>query len=452
MRTLGGLREFINHLESLGELKRVSAPVDPKCEIAAVLEQLEKKGGPAVLFEEVKGYAMPLAANLLGTRKRLALALGMEEQDPINGLLPKMDKQITPYLLKEENERVVFSPNDANPIGELIPVLTHYVDDSGPFITSGLTSARDPKTGVTGRGLHRLEIRGPAEIGISLVNPPLSEIYAVHKAQGTKMEVVITVGVDPAILVGTVLKVPKGVDKLAFVGGLMGAAVPTAKSATMDMEIPAYSEIILEGTIDPAEPEKGGVLGEVSGYYMSFPSPTIHVSSISMRRDPIYHGLLPRGNEVDHLLVFVYGLNVIPKMKKEFSFLRDVHFVPGTFGANAVMSLDTEDKGEIRRAITMALTFPNIKKAVAVNTDVTIDDPLDVEWALATRFQADKDLIVVPGLKGQPIDPSAGEGFLTAKTGFDATWPVAEGYKKIGYPKELENRLPTLIKEIRKGS
>ena len=450
MRTLGGLREFVHYLDGLGELKRVSAPVDPRFEVAAVLEGLGNGDSPAILFEQVKGHAMPLVGNLLGTRKRLALALGVEEGDLIESLLPKLDKRITPYLLTEENERVVFSLDGDNALKDLIPVLTHYVNDSGPFVTAGLTSARDPRTGVTGRGLHRLELRGNAEIGISLVNPPLSDIYAFHKQQGSRMEVAVAIGVDPAILVGTVLKAPKGVDKLACVGGLMGGAVPTVKATTVDVEIPAYAEIVLEGYIDPADGEKAGILGEVSGYYMAFPSPTIHVTTVSMRRDAVYQGLLPRGCEVDHLLVFVYGLNVIPKLKKEFPALLDIHFVPGTFGSHAVLAMDNDDKGEIRRLVTMALTFPNIKKAVVVNGDVNIRDPLEVEWAMATRFQADKDLIVIPELKGQPIDPSAGEGFLTAKMGIDATRPDSKGFEKIFFPDDVQHRLPTIINALKK--
>jgi 2,5-furandicarboxylate decarboxylase 1 len=450
VRTLDGLKEFVHYLDGLGEIKRVTTPVDPRYEIAAVLDNLGKNDGPAILFEQVKGYAMPLVGNLLGTQKRLALALGIEEDDMFQGLQPRLDKRITPYLLTEENERVIFSLNKDSALQELIPVLTHYVHDSGPYITAGLTSCRDPRTGSMGRGLHRLEIRGNAEIGISLVNPPLSEIYAFHKKQGTRMEVAVAVGVDPAILIGTVLKVPKGIDKLASVGGLTGAAVPTVKAATVDVEIPAYAEIVMEGYIDPTEAEKNGVLGEVSGYYMSFPSPTIHVQTVSMRREAIYHGLLPRGSEVDHLLVLVYGLNVIPKMKKEFPSLLDIHFVPGTFGSHAVMAMGSDDKGEIRRAAAMALTFPNIKKAVIVNEDVNIRDPLEVEWAMATRFQADKDLMVIPALKGQPIDPSSGHGFLTAKMGIDATRPRPEGFEKIFFPDDVQERLPTIITKLKK--
>lgn len=456
MRTLGGLKAFVNKLEELGELKRVTTPVDPRHEVAALLGHFGKKDGPAILFEQVKGYGMPIVGNLLGTRKRLALALGVEEKDLYQGLMPRLDQHIPPCLLTGQNDQMTFTPGKEQPLAELIPVLTHYAADSGPFITTGLTSARDPVNGVIGRGVHRLEIRGEAEIGISLVNPPLSEIYAVHKKQGTPMEVAITVGVDPAIFIGTVLKVSKGIDKFASIGGLMGSAVPMEKAPTLDLDIPAQADIVLEGYIDPTQAEKDGILGEVSGYYLSFSSPSVHITSVRLQKDAIYHALLPYGAEVDQLLVFVYGLNVVPKMKKEFPALTDIHFVPGTFGSHAVMMMATDDKGEVRRAITMALTFPYIKRVVAVDEDVNIRDPLDVEWAMATRFQAHRDLIVVDGLKGQPIDPSSdtssGKGFISAKMGIDATRPEPEGFKKVTFPDAVLSRLPSILDELKKGN
>jgi 2,5-furandicarboxylate decarboxylase 1 len=121
-------------------------------------------------------------------------------------------------------------------------------------------------------------------------------------------------------------------------------------------------------------------------------------------------------------------------MKREFPSLLDLHFTPGTFGSHAVMSIESDNAGEIRRAITMALSFPNIKKAVMVNEDVDPSDPLEVEWAMATRFQADRDLIVIPSLRGQAIDPSSGPGFETAKVGIDATRPDQHGFEKISFP------------------
>lgn len=448
MRTMNGLTAFINTLADLGEIRRIQIPVDPRYDISAILDQICGLDAPAILFENVKGHAMPLVANLLGTRRRLALALGLEDGDLVEQLLPHIDQAISPFKLTEENDRIVFSLDETNAIQEILPVLTHYRNDSGPYITTGITSARDPESGMVGRGLHRIEIRGNATLGISLVNPPLSAIYATHKAEGTRMPIATAVGVDPAILIGTVLKAPKGVDKLAAVGGLMQGAVATVDAQTVDVDVPAYSEIVLEGYIDPQEGEQDGLLGEVSGYYMSFPSPCVHITAVSMRREAVYHGLLPRGTEVEQLLALVNGLNIIPKLRREFPSLLDVHHVPGTCSAHLVMSMQCDDRGEIRRALTFALGFQSVKKVVVVNEDVNVHDPLEVEWAVATRFQADRDLIVLSGLKGQPIDPSSGDRFISSKIGIDATRPSTSGFEKICFPDETHDRLPEMINSL----
>jgi 2,5-furandicarboxylate decarboxylase 1 len=263
------------------------------------------------------------------------------------------------------------------------------------------------------------------------------------------MEVAIAVGVDPAILIGTVLKAPKGVDKLAAVGGLMGGtAVAIVDAETVDVDVPAYAEIVIEGYIDPQAGEQDGFLGEVSGYTMNFPSPSVQITAVSIRRDAIYHGLLPRGSEVEQLLAMVYGLNIIPKLKREFPSLLDIHHIPGTCGSHLVIAMESDDHGEIRRALTFTLSFPSVKKVVIVNGDVDIRNPLEVEWAVATRFQADRDMIVLSGLKGQPIDPSSGEGFMTAKIGMDATRPSVNGFEKISFPDDTQSRLAQIINRL----
>jgi 2,5-furandicarboxylate decarboxylase 1 len=180
-------------------------------------------------------------------------------------------------------------------------------------------------------------------------------------------------------------------------------------------------------------------------------SPTIHVTGLKYRKGALYHALVPWVREVDSLLYLVHGLDFIPKMRREIPSLRKVHLVPMTFGSHVVMSLDTDHKGEIRRALTLALSSISVKKAVVVDADVDPEDDQEVQWALATRFQADHDLIVIPELRGQPIDPSSrwtGEGFLTTKMGLDATRPKKEGFEKVDVPEEVKKRLSPVLKNL----
>jgi len=446
------LRDFIQVLRREGELLSLSRPFDPKYEISSVISELGKRKAPAVLFRKVKGFEISVIGNLFGTIRRLSLALGMEEDRLLEDVIPRLEKRITPVLISENPAEEVRVPKSNVDLLKVLPALTHYSKDSGPYITSGISSARDPQTGVTGRGLHRMEVRGKNTLGISLLNPPLADIYAMHRNEGKRMEIATVIGVPPAVFIASIFKVPPGIDKLSVAGGLKGEPVETTMAETVDLDIPAHGEIVIEGYIDPRDKEEDGTLGESSGYYMAFgKSPTIHVTGLRHRKGGFYHAVVPWAREVDSLLYLVHGLDFIPKMRKEIPSLRQIHLVPMTFGSHVVMSMATDHKGEIRRALTLALSFTSVKKAVVVDVDVDPQDDQEVEWALATRFQADRDLIVIPELRGQPIDPSSrwtGEGFLTTKMGMDATRPKREGFEKVDVPEEVKRRLSPVLKDL----
>ena len=447
------LRDFVDVLRDQGELLSLSKPFDPKYEISAVISELGKRKAPAVLFEKAKGFQISVIGNLFGTVKRLSLALGTEEDRLLEDVIQRLEKRVPPVSVSEDRSLEVSIPRGKLDLLKVLPALTHYSKDSGPYITSGISSARDPETGVTGRGLHRMEVRGKNTLGISLLNPPLSDIYAHHRREGKKMEIATAIGVPPAVFIASIFKVPRGIDKLSLAGGLQGEPVETTTARTVDIDIPAHGEIVIEGYIDPKDKEEDGTLGESSGYYMAFgKSPTIRVTGFRYRKGAIYHAVVPWAREVDSLLYLVHGLDFIPKMRREIPSLRRIHLVPMTFGSHVVMSIDTDHKGEIRRALTLALSFTSVKKAIVVDIDVDPEDDQEVEWALATRFQADRDLIVIPELRSQPIDPSAqwtGEGFLSAKMGLDATRPKKEGFEKVDVPEEVKRRLSAVLKDLK---
>jgi len=453
LRTSSGLKDFIEYLKENGELLVLSTPLSPKFEISAFISELGKKEAPALLFEKVKGYPFPIIGNLLGTKKRLSMALGVNQENFFENSLTRLDKRIPPVLVKDRTPREVILQKAKIDLLEFLPILTHYANDSGPYITSGITSARDPKDGTIGRGLHRMEVRGKNELGISLINPPLSEIYAQYKKENRRMEVATVIGVDPAILIASISKIPRGMDKLSVAGGLRGEPVPMVKAETTDIDIPAHAEIVIEGFIDPKGKEKDGTLGESSGYYMSFSkSPTVHATAITYRKGAYFHAIVPWGMEVDNLLCLIHGINFVPKMKKKIPSLKEIHLIPGAFGSHVVMSIDTRNKAEIRKALTFALSFTNIKKAIVVDEDIDPEDHQEVEWALATRFQGDRDLIILPDLRGQPIDPSSKEGFLTTKIGMDATRPKKVGFEKVDVPTAVKKRLAPILKNLKQGS
>jgi len=449
LKTFSDLRDFLSDLKENGELLTLSNPLSPRFEISAILSQLGKKEAPAILFKKIKGYTIPVAGNLLGTKRRLSMALGINQENFFEDVLKKFEKRIPPVLVKDCLYKEITITKEKVDLLKILPILTHYTKDSGPYITSGITSAKDPVNGTMGRGLHRMEVRGKRELGISLLNPPLSEIYSHYKKENRKMEVATVIGVDPTILIASISKIPRGVDKLSLAGGLRGKPVQMVKAQTVDIDIPSQAEIIIEGFIDPMGEEKDGTLGEASGYYMSFPkSPTIHVTAITLRKGAFFQAILPWSLEVDNLLSLIHGIDFVPKMKEAFPILKKIHFIPGTFGSHVVMSIDGFDKEEAQKVLIHALSFTHIKKAILVDSDIDPEDDQEVEWAMATRFQGDRDLILIPKLRGQPIDPSSGEGFLTTKIGIDATRPKKDGFEKVDVPDKVKRRVSLLLKTL----
>ena len=160
MRAYSGIRDFVEYLRDIGELLTISTPLDPRFEISTILSELGKKEAPAILFEKVKGYKFPVVGNLLGTKRRLSIALGVDQEHLLEDALPKLENRLLPILVSDRSQKVVITKKEKIDLLKLLPILTHYSKDSGPYITSGITSARDPKDGTIGRGLHRMEVRG----------------------------------------------------------------------------------------------------------------------------------------------------------------------------------------------------------------------------------------------------------------------------------------------------
>jgi len=309
----------------------------------------------------------------------------------------------------------------------VMPILTHYEGDSGPFITTGLISALDPETGAVARGIHRMEVRGPDRLGAALINPPLGVICQRARESGSKVKVAVSIGLEPATFLGSALKAPPGVDKLALAGALRGSPVEVALSPVNGIPVPARSEFLLEGVVDPADQRADGPLGEISGYALSFPAtPTLHITSITHRKNPVYQALSPAGREADLILTLVAEATLDPGVRKSHPQLLDFGFVPGTFGSVLAVRVAKTGQAEVKGLLLRLLSMPMVKKIVAVAEDVDPCDLAMVEWSIATRCQPDRDLLVLSGLKGQPIDPSTAEGFVTSKVALDAT-----GYNRV---------------------
>ena len=436
------LRDVLEWIRGRGLLLEVREELSCRYEVSAFLGAAGRRIGKAVLLRAASGHRVPVIANVAFGREVIAQAMGVAPENLVQGLRTRQGSRVEPRAVGAADAPVLEVTEPAVDLSRAMPILTHYAGDSGPFITSGLISARDPETGAVARGIHRMELRGEDRLGAALMNPPLADAYAKAKARRERLPVAVSVGIEPAVFVAAAQSVPPQTDKLSLAGALRGEPVEVVAGPLTSIPVPARAEFLLEGELDPEDERNDGPLGEVTGYYLAFPNtPTLHVQRIHHRQDPLYHALLPTGREVDVLLAVVGEASLVPAVRDLFPFVTRVHFVPGTFGTSVAVSVAATAKFQVRSLLTHLLSLSRIKKAVIVAEDVNEADPLELEWSIATRCQPDRDAIVLADLKGTPIDPSGPEPFRTAKIGIDATgFERVKGWTRALFPPEAVSR------------
>ena len=441
------LKDLIEYYQAEGEVHEVDRVLSPRFEVASFVWHLSERFRKITFFPKIKGHETPVVANVVFARKVISRAMGLEE-DQLQAVFGARLKQPKKPLLLERGG--VKEESVSSNLADSLPILIHYEGDSSAFITTGLVSAVDPDTGFVGRGIHRMELRGPKELGMALLNPPLTEIYERCKKQGRPMPVAVVIGVEPITFLSFALRVPPGVDKLELAGGLRGEPVEVTPGELTGIEVPARAQFLLEGTLDPRDERKDGPLGEICGYYLAVPStPTFKVECISSCKSPIYHALLPRSREADLMLTLVAEAIFSPRIGELFPFVKGFAFMPHTFGSSLVLKVEQSSREEVRALIVYLLSLGMIKKVVVVDEEVDIQNYWEVEWAVMTRCQPDKDIIIIDGLKGQAIDPSSVRPPLTSKIGIDATgYERVKGWERVSFPEEAEDKAESYLQSL----
>lgn len=410
------LRAYLDFLKDKGLLLEVNDTVLRE-DVPELIERLSSRK-KALLFNRVEGYPCRIATNLIPSHDVFSDLLGAE--NPYEAFLQRVRR--VEEKIPVERPRLNTIDVRGKDMLTVLPILAHYEHDSAPYITTSIVSSTDPDTGRIGRGIHRMEYRGMNKLGVSLINPPLKDIYDKYSARGERMPLAATVGVDPVFFLSMAMKVPLETDKLKVTGGLRGRGIEVMPSFDPRMDVPVRGEYLLEGYVEPNAGQQDGPLGEISGYYLTVKeTPTFTVERVSHLDDPIYHALLPTSLEANMYLTFVSRAHVEDSMKKLYPFASGLSFIDKTFGCSVVVTVKPVEKTKIKSLMLFLLSFPMIKKAVVVDEDIDPDNLSDVEWAVITRCRAEEDLVVVPGLQGQPIDPQAGEGYAVTKIALNAT-------------------------------
>ncbi|BAF58677.1 3-polyprenyl-4-hydroxybenzoate decarboxylase and related decarboxylases [Pelotomaculum thermopropionicum SI] len=432
------LREWLAFLEGKGKLKRVRKEVDPVFEIAALGKQAD--GICSLLFERVKGYAVPVVTGLAGDRELFAAAMSV----PVEGMLEKLAAAV-------ENPvpcRLV-SPDGA-PVKEciirenidllkMLPIPTHHAGDAGPYITAAILIARDPDSGVRNVSIHRLQVTGPDRLGILILPRHLWHFFGKAERAGRPLEIALAIGVHPAVLLASQATTRLGVDELEIASALLPQPLELVKCETVDVEVPAGAEIVIEGKILPGVREVEGPFGEYPRYYgPAAPRPVVEVTAVTHRRQPVYHTIIPASRE--HLLLggIAREAVLLQTVRQAVPTVKNVHLTPGgSCRYHAVISIEKKHEGEAKNAIFAAFTSSSeVKHVVVVDHEINIFDPEEVEWAVATRCQAGRDVFIVKDAMGNRLDPSSRDG-VSDKMGIDATIPLnlpGERFERISIP------------------
>jgi UbiD family decarboxylase len=424
------LRSFV---EALGgdELEIVEAPV----ELADVAARLE--GNPkAVLFRKVGPEQAELVGNVTGSRSRMARALGVSPDRMLQELLSRLRRPARTVELSREDapvQQVVLTGDDADLT--TLPIHVQHGLDGGPYVSASIDYVRDARTGLTNVGVRRLMLRGRTEAGIDLVSPSdFRAIYEASVARGERLPVSFVVGCHPLDHIAATMRLP--VDELGLVASLRNDPLPIVKCVTNDLMVPADAEYVLEGYLDEQgyrEPE--GPYGEFLGYYGGVKrNPVFHLTAITHRRDPLFQTMTISGPTMGYTdsspLIALRTEAMIWRALE--GAVRDpvaVHATGASGGMfNVRIAIRQRVPGEARNAIAAAFaSLANVKNVFVVDPDVDIFSDQQMDWALATRFQGARDLVVEGGFRALPLDPSLGADRLGSKVGFDLTWPFGTG-------------------------
>jgi len=406
----------------------IKEEISPRFEVSTLIKEFD--GGPILYFDNVKGRETKIVASVCGTRQRLCWALDVSTDALYQKLIkawrsPTLPKKVKGGPVNEVVERARLSK---------LPILTHFEHDAGPYITSAIVSARSPDKKIENVSIHRLQVLDDCHLAIRLVPRHLFKLWQIAKEEKLNLDIAIAIGVHPAVMLAAASPVPFGVSEFGVANKLLNNKLNLIKCENVEAFAPAEAEIVLEGRILIDKEVAEGPLVDITGTYdVQRKQPVIELISTMHRRDYIYQALLPSDAEHKLLMGLPHETMIWEAVSKVVPSVKAVNLSTGGCGwLHAVISIDKQVNGDAKNALTAAFSaHPSLKHAVVVDADIDVFDPNMVEWAIATRFQANEDMLIIPNARGSTLDPSADqETGLTAKLGIDATRPLTKPKEK----------------------
>ncbi len=447
------LREYVESLEKVGQLRRIRTKVSVDLEIAEILRRvMYKNEGPAILFENVEGFKIPVLGNAFGSLRRLKMALDMENFEEIGERMATITKLKIPHgllnkvkMLPKLSEISDYGPKSTNsgPVTEIVetskptldtlPIIKSFPKDSGRFITFGITVSKNPETQVRNLGVYRLQVIGSKKAIMHWqVHKRGALHYQMNKEKMQKTEVAVVIGADPATVFSAVAPVPEGLDKFLFAGITRRKGIDLVKCRTVDVEVPASAEVVLEGYVDPSEMNIEGPFGDHTGYYTPpEPYPTFTLTGIMMRNNPIYLTTVV-GKPIleDAYIGKVIERSFLPLVKMFQPEVVDFSMpAAGWFQGIAIVSIKKRYPGQAKKVMMglwgmgqLSLT----KVLIVVDEDVSVHDINDVIWAVTTRSDPKRDTMLIENAPTDSLDPASPLLNLGSKMGIDATKKTKE--------------------------
>ena len=421
------LRAFVAAYERAypSEVVRVREPVSLDYDVMAlVLEYERRRRFPLLLLEQVRGSDIPIVCNVV--------ALGVPEARLAGEYARRIKDTIKPVIVTDPPFRHrVLTGRDVD-LGRL-PIPTYFPGDAGRYLTAGLLVARDSETGVETEGYHRFQVKGRDRMGVSLHSRRrMFEYQRRAEARKQSLPCAVVLGVHPLVSMGSLAYPPADVGKFEVVGGLFGEPLQVAPCTTIDLHVPAAAEIVIEGEILPEVREPEGPFGEFTGYFSRRSTEHVFVAkAIALRERPWFQSI-GSGRAGDHIttLGLVREAEIHNALSRVIPNVTGVHVpLSGTSSFTAYVSIRQGRPGEAKHVIPIVLGVDHyLKLVIVVDDDIDVFDEADVLWAVATRMQADRDLVMIQGSLGAMLDPSADERGVTAKLGIDATRPFGEPF------------------------
>jgi len=416
------LRTFLAQLDERGLVERVEREVDPATEVGRLMRELDgaRRAG---LFTRVRGSEMALVYNLVPTRETVALALGAEPAAVRDAFAEALRGRLEPVRVDDASVQEVVRLGDDADLRSL-PLVTHSEKDAGPYITAGVVLARDPASGKRNVSFNRMMLAGPREAGIRTMPPQqLGVIHERAEQGGEDLPVAIAVGVHPADSLAAATSLPPGEDELALAGGLRGEPVRLVRGVSVDLDVPADAEVVLEGRVRAGVREPEGPFGDFLQFYVpELRNHRFELTAITHRRDPIFQTMSAGSREDVNLLGVSREVVIADAVRSSGAELVDLRLGPTILGAS--IAIRQRYPGEAKNVGLAAIgAYSWLKVCVVVDEDVDVHDPDDVWWAVTARTSPDRAIRVVEGAPAFPRDP---HGVHASRVVVDATYPVGE--------------------------